>query len=186
MDVQMARTAADPSLRAELRLTPNAVAVVLLLLGVVTSLTCDMANEALVRLRLQLLTLLVFAAAGGTWMCERWRREAGRWFLVAALVGLVALCVYWLPDSGAVAMLGLPVVLGVALTGPLGGAGAAAAETALVLGLWGSRAAPMPGLWLPLLAVWGTLAATVAASYPADRLAQWLAAYFGRVQTLVE
>lgn len=187
MEVPVTSHGAIVELQDELRLAPKALIVTFVVLGLVLSLMCDSQPDSATRIRLQLYSLLFFVSAGSGWLLEQWWPNAVRWFLVTLTVGITLVGIWWLGERDLALLTHLPVVAAMALAGLGGGLVAAVGETVLFMLLWNLiPLRPSDSLFLPLLCIWGTLAAMVAVSYPANQLTHWFWAYFQRVQVLVE
>ncbi len=181
-----AREQSIASLEPELRLSPAAVIVSLLALGVVLFLATERLANAPLRGQAQSLVLLFDGAAGVAWLLLTWRPPVGRWFMVITLAGLIDLTSTYLRTPQIQSIQVVPVVLAWALGGLPAAAVAALLATAFLV--WPALAHSATGIEAAayLAAVWAVFCLLYATDRRVQRVVEWAWGYFQRAQGLLD
>jgi signal transduction histidine kinase/CheY-like chemotaxis protein len=126
------------------------------------------------------LGLLMLGASAAAWLLDRRNDGLGRWFTTLSLAAIALLAGAVLHLPGSPAWLTIPVALAVALLGVRPATGLAAAATVWLLAMGVEDAA------VALVAIWSSLGAMAAVTYPAREAMQQAWAHYQQTQSLLD
>lgn len=173
---------------AELRLSPRLVAISLPVIALLLYVRGHVWSQEPGLLSHALFVLLAYLLGAAGWLVTSWRRDVGRWLVLASLLAAVYLADMWLGVPGFLALAGIATALAVPLISLRAAAGLATAQTLalLILPRLSGSGVDNASSWVAVLSIWGGLAVMLAVYRPVHQVTRWSEEYFEQAQQLLE
>jgi signal transduction histidine kinase/CheY-like chemotaxis protein len=169
-----------------LRLSPRWVIAALLVVGVIVLFIADGLRDAQLRIRVEIVGVLLCVLCISAWLLDCWWAGSSRWPVIGTLVALIILADQWLGVPGMLALLAIPVGLAAGQVGLLASFVTATAETALLVAVAQMSGTDRAELIVPLVSVWSSLAIMIATYRPLYQLNHWMWEYLRWAQSLLD
>jgi signal transduction histidine kinase/CheY-like chemotaxis protein len=168
-----------------LRLSPKAVSIALVITGL---LLLPLADRAPQRLPVLLFALVLDTLAVGIWLATDWRSNVGRWCAVGSVTLLIPVAATWFAASGLLVLGPLPALLAMAAIGFPAAVVVGLSEAVLWMSISRSPLASFPSLDLSLaiVAQGVTLGLLYTIYQPTYHITTWSWKHFQRAQMLLE
>lgn len=174
-------TEVPSAFESDLRVPADWISAALVVLGIIFGVI----GGSLTVAWMESLTLLLLAAAIGSWRLSVWRPLAGRWFIVLAIAALLIASAFWLQVPALLVLLVIPVALAVTLIGFLAGLATTAVLTLLLISPLARLSGPEAS-WIATLGVWAILGILSCAALPVRGVAGWSWEYYRHAQQQLE
>jgi signal transduction histidine kinase/CheY-like chemotaxis protein len=175
------------AIETELHSAPRWLIALLFAAGIVFIVVSSAQPGTFGHMRVMLLALFLYMAAGAAWLLEESRPRLSRAITLVSVVTVVGLGFAWLNEPGFLILMPVPVVLAAVLLGLPAVTIAALGESALlILAVYVVPNADPTSMILALIAVWVTAGLMVAVYTPMYNITRWSWEHFQQAQNLLE
>lgn len=176
------------NVKTELRISPNLITILLVVLGIIFVLVGDSLSDHLVRSKLWIYALLFYTLSAVTWQLDIRKPQLGRWFIIVSAMMMIYLADWWLGMSGFIFLMTITVTLAAALLSLRAATVTAVSITMLLLSLsrYDNTGVNLMTLPANLIAIWITLGLMFAIYKPMYDITAWSWGHFQQAQRLLE